>query len=47
MKCVCGEPATVTVEVEWANGVRQQYRYCASCADAITFSIEGAEEVPS
>jgi hypothetical protein len=44
--CVCGQPATTTVEVTWADDVRRRYRYCADCAEAVVFAIEGAEEVP-
>jgi len=39
-ECVCGEPATVDVQVEWVNGTRR-YRYCEECAADITEFIEG------
>jgi hypothetical protein len=44
-ECVCGEPATTTVEVQWADRKRR-YRYCDECAEAVAFTIEGAEVLP-
>jgi hypothetical protein len=43
--CPCGEPATTTVEVEWADG-KHRYRYCEECAEAVVDTIEGAEVLP-
>lgn len=43
--CVCGSPATVRVEVQWADRKRR-YRYCEECAEDVVFAIEGAEILP-
>ena len=45
--CICGEPATTIVAVQWADRRRRRYRYCEECAADVVFTIEGAEAVPS
>lgn len=44
-RCPCGEPATQSVVVHWANGPRT-YRYCENCAEDICENLEGCELVP-
>lgn len=51
-ECVCGEPATTTVAVQWAASPgerrpsrRRRYRYCEECAAGVVFAIEGAQVV--
>lgn len=43
--CVCGEPATTTVVVRWAD-VNRRYKYCEDCAHAVAFTIEDASVLP-
>lgn len=41
-ECVCGEPATVSVMVEYVDEI-VIYEYCPKCAEDVEFTIEGAK----
>jgi hypothetical protein len=43
-ECPCGESATTTVLVTWADGKRR-YRYCEACAADVATYIDGAEVI--